>query len=153
MHLIAIGRLRAGPEYELFDRYDSRLRPRLRVVEVPEERGNASLIKRKEGAALLAALPKDAFTVALDLGGHALDSDGLALQLGQWRSLSHPICFLIGGAEGLDAPVIAKAGYVLSLGLMTWPHFLVRAMLAEQLYRAQTIGQGHPYHRAGRPEV
>jgi 23S rRNA (pseudouridine1915-N3)-methyltransferase len=140
MHLIAIGRLRAGPELELFDRYDSRLRPRLRVVEVPEERGNASL-------------PKDAFAVALDLGGHALDSEGLALRLDQWRGLSHPICFLIGGAEGLDAPVIAKANYVLSLGLMTWPHFLVRAMLAEQLYRAQTIGQGHPYHRAGRPEV
>ena len=69
MHLIAIGRLRAGPEAELFDRYNTRLRPRLTVVELPEERGAASVIKRKEAAALLGALPKEAFVVPLDLGG------------------------------------------------------------------------------------
>jgi 23S rRNA (pseudouridine1915-N3)-methyltransferase len=151
MNLIAIGRLRGGPETELFDRYNTRLRPRLKLIELPEERGSAPEVKRREGAALLAALPQDAFAVPLDLGGQVLDSEAFAGQLGKWTGLSHPICFLIGGAEGLDAPVIARANYVLSLGAMTWPHFLVRAMLAEQLYRAQAIGQGHPYHRAGRP--
>ena len=153
MHVIAIGRLRDGPEAALFERYNTRLRPRLTVAELPEERGAAQTVKRKEGSALLAALPRDAFAVPLDLGGHALDSQAFAKRLGQWASLSRSVCFLIGGAEGLDAQVISRADYVLSLGAMTWPHFLVRAMLAEQLYRAQAIAQGHPYHRAGRPEA
>jgi 23S rRNA (pseudouridine1915-N3)-methyltransferase len=153
MHVIAIGRLRDGPEAALFERYNTRLRPRLTVAELPEERGTAQTVKRKEGSALLAALPRDAFVVPLDLGGHTLDSQAFAGRLAQWTSLSRSVCFLIGGAEGLDAPVIARADYVLSLGAMTWPHFLVRAMLAEQLYRAQAIAQGHPYHRAGRPEI
>jgi 23S rRNA (pseudouridine1915-N3)-methyltransferase len=152
MHVIAIGRLRGGPEAELFERYNTRLRPHLMVTELPEARGTPALVKRKEGAALLAALPRDPFVVPLDLGGHTLDSEAFAGRLGQWSSLSHSICFLIGGAEGLDAGVIARADYVLSLGTMTWPHLLARAMLAEQLYRAQAIIQGHPYHRVGRPD-
>jgi 23S rRNA (pseudouridine1915-N3)-methyltransferase len=151
MHLIAIGRLRAGPEADLFERYNTRLRPRLTVIELPEERGTAPVVKRREGAALLDALPKEAFAVALDLGGQTLASEAFADRLTLWSQLSRPLSFLIGGAEGLDAPVIARADAVLSLGSMTWPHFLVRAMLAEQLYRAQAIAQGHPYHRASRP--
>jgi 23S rRNA (pseudouridine1915-N3)-methyltransferase len=153
MHLIAIGRLRGGPEAELFERYNTRLRPHLTVAELPEARGTLAVIKRKEGAALLAALPRDPFVVPLDLGGHTLDSEAFAGRLSQWAALSRPVCFLIGGAEGLDAAVIARADYVLSLGTMTWPHLLVRAMLAEQLYRARAITQGHPYHRTGRPDA
>jgi 23S rRNA (pseudouridine1915-N3)-methyltransferase len=153
MHLIAIGRLRAGPEAELFERYSTRLRPRVTITELPEERGTPAVLKRKEGDALLAALPRDAFVVPLDLGGHMLDSEAFARQLVQWTGLSRSVSFLIGGAEGLDASVIGRADYVLSLGAMTWPHFMVRAMLAEQLYRAQAIAQGHPYHRAGRPDA
>jgi 23S rRNA (pseudouridine1915-N3)-methyltransferase len=152
MRLIAIGRLRGRPEAELFDRYNTRLRPRVAVTELPEERGTPAVVKRKEGAAILGALPRDAFAVPLDLGGTVLDSAAFAVRLTQWVAASRPVCFLIGGAEGLDAPVIARADHVLSLGAMTWPHFLVRAMLAEQLYRAQAIVQGHPYHRAGRPD-
>ncbi len=151
MHLIAIGRLRGGPEAELFERYNVRLRPRLTVVELPEERGSPTVIKRKEAAALLGALPNDPFVVPLDLGGVMLDSESFAQRLAAWVLAARPICFLIGGAEGLDASVIRRANQVLSLGAMTWPHFLVRAMLAEQLYRAQAILLGHPYHRSGRP--
>jgi 23S rRNA (pseudouridine1915-N3)-methyltransferase len=151
MQLIAIGRLKGGPEAELFERYNTRMRPSLKVTELLEERGPAPVIKQKEGAGLLAALPRDAFVVPLDLGGHELDSAVFADRLNRWTSLSRPVCFLIGGAEGLDASVIARADYVLSLGRMTWPHLLVRALLAEQLYRAQAITRGHPYHRAGRP--
>ncbi|HBK05050.1 MAG TPA: 23S rRNA (pseudouridine(1915)-N(3))-methyltransferase RlmH [Acetobacteraceae bacterium] len=151
MHIIAVGRLRNGPEAELFERYNSRLRPRLTVLELKEERGSAAVIKREEGAALLRALPPDGFAVALDLGGQVLDSEGFAGRLASWQGLGRPVCFLIGGAEGLDAPVISRANYILSLGAMTWPHFLIRAMLAEQIYRAQAIAQGHPYHRSGRP--
>jgi 23S rRNA (pseudouridine1915-N3)-methyltransferase len=151
MHLIAIGKLRGGPESDLFDRYNTRLRPRLTLIELAEERGSPVVIKRKEAAALLAALPRDAFVVPLDLGGKALDSEAFAGRLDQWSMAPRTVSFVIGGAEGLDAAVLGRADFVLSLGAMTWPHFLVRVMLAEQLYRAQAIRQGHPYHRAGRP--
>ena len=153
MNLIAIGRLRSGPEAELFDRYNGRLRPRLTVTELPEQRGTPEIIKRRESLALLAAMPRDAFVVALDLGGNVVTSEAFVARLEQWTASSRPICFLIGGAEGLDATVLARANDTLSLGLMTWPHFLVRAMLAEQLYRAQAIANGHPYHRSSRPKA
>jgi 23S rRNA (pseudouridine1915-N3)-methyltransferase len=152
MHVIAIGRLRGGPEADLFDRYNARLRPRLTLVELPEARGTPAVIKRKESAALLGALPREAFVVPLDPGAPAIDTETFARRLDLWLASSRPVCFLIGGAEGLDASVISRADHTLSLGAMTWPHFLARAMLAEQLYRAQAIARGHPYHRAGRPD-
>jgi 23S rRNA (pseudouridine1915-N3)-methyltransferase len=151
IRLIAIGRLRDGPEAALVERYVSRLRLKVTVTELPEARGSAEEVRRREGAALLAALPDAAFAIALDLGGEAPDSERLAVLLERWLGLSRPLCFLIGGAEGLDAAVIARADHVLSLGRLTWPHFLVRAMLAEQLFRAHAILTGHPYHRSGRP--
>jgi 23S rRNA (pseudouridine1915-N3)-methyltransferase len=153
MHVIAVGRLRNAPEADLFDRYNTRLRPRLTLVEVPEARGDPATVKTREAAALLAAVPRDGFVVPLDLGGQALDSETLAARLRRWSELGRPVCFLIGGAEGLERGVLARADFVLSLGSLTWPHFLVRAMLAEQLYRAQAISRGHPYHRAGRPDA
>jgi 23S rRNA (pseudouridine1915-N3)-methyltransferase len=151
VRLIAVGRLRDGPEAELYARYNNRQRPKFVLTEIPEARGAAAEVKRREGAALLAALPAPAFAVALDPGGNAPDSAELAHLLERWLAASQTLCFLIGGAEGLDAPVLARADYVLSLGPLTWPHFLVRAMLAEQVYRARSIAAGHPYHRAGRP--
>jgi 23S rRNA (pseudouridine1915-N3)-methyltransferase len=69
----------------------------------------------------------------------------------KWTQTGRKLAFVIGGAEGLDAAVIARADATLSLGRLTWPHLLVRPMLAEQIYRAQMIAAGHPYHRAGRP--
>lgn len=151
LHLIAVGRLRGGPEAELFARYNARLRPKLAVTEIAEARGATAEVKRREGEALLAALPTSAFVVALDSGGELPDSEGLARKLERWLVAGRPVCFLIGGAEGLDASVIARADYVLSLGRLTWPHFLARAMLAEQVFRARSIAAAHPYHRAGRP--
>ena len=151
MHLLAIGRLRDGPEAALFARYNGRLRPPLTVTEIPEARGAPAEIKRREAAALLAALPPQGFVIALDQEGEAPDSTRLALQLERWLGLGRPVCFVIGGAEGLHAGVLARADYTLSLGPLTWPHLLARAMLAEQVYRARSIAAGHPYHRAGRP--
>src|SRR3954463_12644598 len=112
MHIIAVGRLRACPEADLFARYNTRLRPQLTVGEIPEARGNAVVVKRQEGAALLSALPRNAFAVPLDLGGRALDSESLAGKLRHWIELARPICFLIGGAEGLDQVVIDRANFV-----------------------------------------
>jgi 23S rRNA (pseudouridine1915-N3)-methyltransferase len=151
MHLIAVGRLRAGPDAALFARYNARLRPPMTVTEIPEGAGAPAEVKRREGAALLAALPDNAFAVALDQGGDMLDSVRFSAMLERWLGTSRKIHFLVGGAEGLDAPVLARADSVLALGPMTWPHFMVRAMLAEQVYRARSIASGHPYHRAGRP--
>jgi 23S rRNA (pseudouridine1915-N3)-methyltransferase len=151
LRVIAVGRLRDEPEAALFDRYAGRIRPKLALTEVAEVRGVPAEAKRREGAALLALLPERAFVVVLDQDGSLPDSGGLATLVERWLSLGRPVCFLIGGTEGHDAQVLARADYVLSLGPLTWPHFLARAMLAEQLYRARSIASGHPYHRAGRP--
>ncbi|WP_255569308.1 23S rRNA (pseudouridine(1915)-N(3))-methyltransferase RlmH [Neoroseomonas alba] len=143
--------MKSGPEAALYAHYAARLRPPPEVTEIPEARGSAAEIRRREGAALLAALPPDAAAVALDLGGDAPDSEGFAALITRIEEAGRTACFLIGGAEGLDPSVTARAERRIALGPMTWPHFLVRGMLAEQLYRAQAIRQNHPYHRAWRP--
>ena len=150
--LLAVGRLRPGPEAALFAEYNGRLRPPLAVTEIAEARGGAPAeIRRREGAAILAALPEGALLVALDLGGAAPSSEGLAALWGRWEESGRTPCFAVGGAEGLDPAVLAAADHRLSLGPLTWPHLLVRGLLAEQLFRAQAIRAGHPYHRAWRP--
>ena len=121
------------------------------MTEIPEAPGPPHEAKRRENAALRAAVPANAFAVALDLGGPAPDSPGLTALLARWQAQQAPLCFLIGGAEGLDEATLDLAGARLSLGPMTWPHMLARVMLAEQLYRAQSIAAGHPYHRGARP--
>jgi 23S rRNA (pseudouridine1915-N3)-methyltransferase len=151
IRLLAVGRLKPGPEAALFAQYSARLRPPPLVTEIPEARGSAAEIRRREGAALLAALPEAALLVALDLGGAAPSSEALAALTERWDATGRPLCFAIGGAEGLDPAVLARADHALSLGPLTWPHFLVRGLLAEQLFRAQAIRAGHPYHRAWRP--
>lgn len=128
-----------------------RLRPRPAVVEIPDGRGSPAEIKRREADAILAAIPASAWLVALDLGGDAAGSEAFSQALTGWRDDGKHPCFVIGGAEGLDAAVISRVATTMSLGPLTWPHLLVRAMLAEQLYRAQAIADGHPYHRSGRP--
>ncbi len=148
---MAVGRLRAGPEAALFATMAERLRPPLRLVEIAEARGSQAEVRRREGQAILAALPAGAFLVALDLGGAAPGSEALAAMTEAWDASGRTQAFAIGGAEGLDPAVLERSDQRLSLGALTWPHFWVRAMLAEQLYRAQCIRTGHPYHRAWRP--
>ena len=135
----------------MVDRYLKRLRPSPRLIEIADGTGSPAEIKRREATGLLAALPARSFVVALDLGGAAPDSDALVRHLAQWREAGRALAFVIGGAEGLDGAVLARADATLSLGKLTWPHMLVRVMLVEQLYRAQAIAAGHPYHRSGRP--
>jgi 23S rRNA (pseudouridine1915-N3)-methyltransferase len=119
------------------------------IVELEEKRRlPPPEMKRREAALILSALPTGARLVALDERGEAWSSRDFAAQLAAWRDGgAAPLAFAIGGAEGLDAAVIARADAVMSLGAMTWPHFLARVMLLEQLYRAQQIHAGHPYHR------
>ena len=105
--------------------------------------------KAHEAELILAALPARCRLVALDGRGEMWSSREFAERLAVWRDAGVPeLAFVIGGAEGLDAAVFDRAATTLSVGPMTWPHFLVRGMLLEQLYRAQQILAGHPYHRA-----
>lgn len=119
--------------------------------EIPDGTGSPPEIKRREAQALLAAIPQTAIAIALDLGAPSPTSEALASLLTAWRNTARPLCFIIGGAEGLDPAILTRANHTLSLGTLTWPHMLVRVMLAEQLYRAQSIASGHPYHRGSRP--
>lgn len=101
-----------------------------------------------EGVAVLAALPKDVHVVALDGRGKPWSSEQLAEQLARWRQSGRDLAILVGGPDGHAADVLARADQQWSLGPLTLPHMLVRLVVAEQLYRAVTILEGHPYHRA-----
>jgi 23S rRNA (pseudouridine1915-N3)-methyltransferase len=120
------------------------------IIEVEEKRKlPPAQLAAREAELILAALPQGARLVALDERGAQWSSRELADRLGAWRDQGvATLAFAVGGAEGLGRAVIERADPVLSLGTMTWPHLLVRGMLLEQLYRAQQILAGHPYHRA-----
>ena len=142
----AVGRGRDDPAQQLFESYRRRLPWPLELREVRAGGGNAG--REREAAALLKGLPEGAYVVALDGTGKALTSEAFARRLARIRDDGAAVvAFLIGGADGHGDPALARADLVLSLGPMTWPHLLVRAMLAEQLWRAASILSGHPYHR------
>ncbi|MCP4329485.1 MAG: 23S rRNA (pseudouridine(1915)-N(3))-methyltransferase RlmH [Alphaproteobacteria bacterium] len=147
--ITAVGRLRSGPEKTLYEHYIGRLTWTVTAREVEDRRGGTSKARRqRECGLLLAALPEAAITVALDETGQALTSSAFAQRIGQWRDNGQrDIAFAVGGADGLDDRIRRRADLVLSFGKATWPHLLVRALLAEQLYRAQQILANHPYHR------
>jgi len=151
VRVLAIGRSKKSPETEMFARYAARIKPGLALQEFDDGHGSPAEIKRREAILLLGAIGTGDFVVALDVGGVAPDSLEFSGLLRRWTETGKKLSFVIGGAEGLDASVIARADAVLSLGRLTWPHMLARVMLAEQVYRAQMIIAGHPYHRAGRP--
>lgn len=151
--LVAVGRAKADPAAELTDLYAARLRWPFELKEVEERRPlPPAQLKTREGQLILAALPGGARLVALDERGRSLNSRAFAALVGRWRDEGlRDLAFAIGGAEGLADEVLEQAALRLSLGPMTWPHLLVRPLLAEQLYRAQCILEGHPYHRGGAP--
>ncbi|MGE5546739.1 MAG: 23S rRNA (pseudouridine(1915)-N(3))-methyltransferase RlmH [Solirubrobacterales bacterium] len=147
--LAAVGRVKPGPELDLYTQYARRLTPAPVVKEVEEKRPLPVAERMaREAELLLGAVPAGAVVVALDERGKTMDSPAFATRLGQWRDQgTADLAFLIGGADGHADAVRARANLLLSLGAMTWPHMLVRALLAEQLWRAQAILAGHPYHR------
>jgi 23S rRNA (pseudouridine1915-N3)-methyltransferase len=155
--VIAIGRLKQGPERELADRYRGRFDNISRklgfrgldIHENPESRArDADQRIREEAAAILALVPEGAVLVALDEKGKNIDSAAFADHLGRWRDESVvSTVFVIGGADGLSPELRRKAQLSVAFGAATWPHQIVRVMLLEQIYRAATILAGHPYHR------
>jgi 23S rRNA (pseudouridine1915-N3)-methyltransferase len=153
-HIIAVGERMPGWVAEGFAEYRKRLSHELplELLELkPGTRGKGrddARAMQDEGAAILAALPRDTHVIALDGGGKPWSSEALATQLAQWRMAGRDLAFLIGGPDGHAPEVLARADQTWSLGPLTLPHMLVRLVLAEQLYRATTIMAGHPYHRA-----
>ncbi|RAU21908.1 23S rRNA (pseudouridine(1915)-N(3))-methyltransferase RlmH [Paramagnetospirillum kuznetsovii] len=147
--LAAVGKAKPGPELDLFHQYVKRLSPPLTLKEVEEKRPLASAqLKAREAELLLSTVPNGAVVVALDERGRHMTSPDFAEKIRVWRDGGiGDVAFLIGGADGHGEAVRARADLLLSLGGMTWPHMLVRALLAEQLWRAQAILAGHPYHR------
>lgn len=148
--IAAVGRARQDASADLTRAYLRRIRWPVSIKEVEERRNlaPAALIAR-EAELLRAALPRGATLVSLDERGSQLSSVEFAEKIGHWRDTGiADLGFLIGGAGGLSQELLAETDFRLSLGPMTWPHLLVRALLAEQLYRAQSILEGHPYHRA-----
>ena len=119
------------------------------IVEIEERRSlPPEQLKLREGELILGALPAGIPFVALDERGTQWSSRALAKRIAAWRNQGgSELVFAIGGADGLHRAVLDRADVILALGSMTWPHLLVRGMLLEQLYRAQQILAGHPYHR------
>lgn len=145
----AVGRLKLSPFEEIFDLYRQRLFWTVRVEEVDIK--NTTLTKeerqRRETDGLFAKIPPQTEIIALDERGLNLSSDAFASFLKAAQDQSKNMAFVIGGADGFSPEGRQKADKILSFGMATWPHLLVRVMLFEQLYRAQQILSGHPYHR------
>ena len=155
--IIAVGRLRAGPQRDLFQDYADRFEQLgrgmgvtgLGVRELAEAPGNRADERRKAEARAILTAGKSGKLVALDEHGRDMPSVKLAEYLrGQRDAGTGDLCFVIGGPDGLDKTIAQRADLVIGFGRQTWPHQLVRVMLAEQLYRALTIINGHPYHRS-----
>jgi 23S rRNA (pseudouridine1915-N3)-methyltransferase len=138
LHIVARGKIGRSPEAELVDRYLKRISWPTKVTELPDRGGK------------IPDAPSSTMTVALDERGEALSSMQLAATLEKWRdSGTREVRFFIGAAEGHDDARRGSADLLMSFGRATWPHLLVRAMLAEQLFRATSILANHPYHREG----
>nr|WP_319385623.1 23S rRNA (pseudouridine(1915)-N(3))-methyltransferase RlmH [uncultured Roseibium sp.] len=156
--LSCVGKMKAGAEKDLLERYLDRARKTgrglgisdIRVVELAESRAQRPEDRKSEEAqALLGAAPGASRIVALDENGKNLTSADFSDRLESWKDQGiSDVVFAIGGADGHGSELIARADLKLALGAMTWPHQIARILLAEQIYRAMTIQSGHPYHRA-----
>lgn len=152
--IAAVGRMKPGPEQMMLNDYLNRavlagrglaLGP-FSVIEIDERKARD---RAAQSARLIEAIPAGAAAIALDERGQALSSQDFAAMLAALRDQgTGAAVFLIGGADGHAKAVRDRADRLLSFGPMVWPHMLVRAMLAEQLYRAMSILSGGPYHRA-----
>lgn len=155
LQVIAVGRLKAGPERDLVERYRGRIEAMARasglssfyVSEVSEGRERQAPDRQaSEAGALLARIGR-AKLVAFDERGASLSSEAFAARLGAWRDAGSALSVAIGSADGLHPDIRDRADLVLSFGRLTLPHQLVRILVLEQIYRALTILCGHPYHR------
>lgn len=146
--LVAVGKIKKSPEYDLLEQYRARLTAPLQIHEIPDGRDQNDLLIKKL-AQISGKEGGQNFVIGLDERGQNLSSPALAeiIQNRKNQGASHFI-FIIGGADGLNDDIRGQCDYLLSFGKLTWPHMMVRGMLAEQIYRIQQILNNHPYHRA-----
>jgi 23S rRNA (pseudouridine1915-N3)-methyltransferase len=155
LQILAIGRLKSGPERELVERYRVRADALARslgfglvnITELPEAKARSAPERVAAEAVSLLARSEGAKLIVLDERAPSLTSNALADRLRSWREAGAGSSFIIGGPDGLDESVRRRADLLLSFGQLTLPHQMVRVLLAEQIYRALTIMAGHPYHR------
>lgn len=146
--IAAIGKSKASPQQQLYADYIKRLPWKVECLEFDIKTPDPAQRKLKEAEALLSACAGHECVIALDESGKLLSSREFSEHIGNWQQQGiSSFAFVIGGADGLDASVLKKARLVWSFGRVTWPHMLVRGLLAEQLYRAYSVLSGHPYHR------
>jgi len=147
--IVAVGRLRAGPEKMLVDHFAKRVTWPVQIREVEGKKNlTGDALKQREGELLLKNCPTGSQIIALDERGKEISSRAFAKRVSDWQDDGvGDLCVVIGGANGLNETVRQHANLTVSFGRLTWPHMLVRGMLVEQLYRAQQIIAGHPYHR------
>lgn len=154
IHLLAVGTRMPSWVEEGYREFSKRL-PRectLQLHEIPLARRSKSQPARRaqheEGQAMLSAIPADCHVVALDVQGKAWSTEKLAANLQDWMASGRDLVLLVGGPDGLSPACQQRADQHWSLSALTFPHALVRVIIAEQLYRAWSINTGHPYHRA-----
>lgn len=153
IHLLAVGTRMPGWVIDGYEEYAKRL-PRgceLVLKEIaPGKRGknvDIARVTEDEGDRMLAALPRDAHVVALDAAGKEWSTPELAESLARWLESGRDVALLVGGPDGLSSACLKRANQRWSLSKLTFPHPVVRIILAEQIYRAWSILQHHPYHR------
>lgn len=146
IRIIAVGKLKNSPLLDMCDEYVKRIGWKVSVKEIDAPKGSTSA---QEAPLILKHLSEPSFVIALDERGETFTSPEFAKKVSKWQSAApaNTLTFLIGGADGFDNAVREKANFLMSFGKQTWPHMLVRVMLLEQIYRAQQILAGHPYHR------
>ena len=146
--IIAIGRLKKGPLYELCEEYKSRINAKLSVMELESKYSDPQQANDQENRHILEKLDRNAFVIVMDERGDGLKSLDFAKTVENLQNSGEThLQFIIGGADGLNDQVRDRANILLSFGQQTWPHMLARVMLLEQIYRCQQILAGHPYHR------
>ena len=143
--ILAIGREKSGPVHDLCAEYQKRITWKVSVEEFVARKGAGAAGETD----LLLKNIKDGWTlVVLDPRGETITSEDFSKKIGKWQMSGQTLALAIGGADGFDDRMRKRANFMLSFGKQTWPHMLVRVMLLEQVYRAQQILAGHPYHRA-----
>lgn len=146
IRILAVGKMKSSPQADLCQEYLKRMNWQVSIKEIDTPKGATSAI---EAPLILKQIPDNAYVVALDERGETYSSPDFSHKIQKWgEQANNDIVFLIGGADGFDNTVRQRAKSLMSFGKQTWPHMLVRVMLLEQIYRAQQIAAGHPYHRA-----
>ena len=146
INIIAIGKQKKSPSLDMCKEYIKRMKWKVNFKEIDAPKGSN---KEKEAKLILKEISEGSFIIALDERGKSFTSPEFSKKIPLWQNqaINNELFFLIGGADGFDKIIRDKAKILLSFGKQTWPHMLVRVMLLEQLYRAQQIDEGHPYHR------